>query len=125
MKKAKTQLNNTSELLELDEETIAIARAKFAGIDFDNIHGDEDRVSNAAQVAEQRQKVKNFFASIKEVKAAFSSLQSAKRARIDMLIDGIDFEFIKNYCLKAQLNFTGEAEAIIAFGLFDNTDEDA
>ncbi len=108
-------------ILDLDEETIAIARAKLAGIDFDEIYGDEDRSSPELMIRTQATKIRELFRSPSELMAAFSSESKIKEARKDMKIDGIDLEFVRRYCRKKQLEFGDDAEALIKVG-FDNFD---
>jgi methylase of polypeptide subunit release factors len=107
------------ELLELDDDTVAIARAKFAGIDLDGIYGDEDRTSPELIVRVQSKKIRDLFETINDLKTAFSSEQKKAQAFKDMLIDGIDLEFVKSYCQKKQLEFSDDAEALIKVA-FDN-----
>jgi len=107
------------EILELDEETVAIAKAKFAGIEFDGIYGDEDRTSPELMVRVQSKKIRELFETIENLKAAFSSEQKKSLALRDLLVDGIDLEFVKSYCQKKQLQFSDDAEALIRIG-FEN-----
>jgi hypothetical protein len=107
------------ELMELDEETVAIAKAKLAGFDFENIYGDEDRSSSELMIRNQRQKIRELFQTADELRIAFSSEQKTTQTKKDMVIDGIDLEFVKRYCLKKQLNFASDAEALIRVG-FEN-----
>lgn len=101
------------EIMELDELTVAVAKAKFAGMDFDNIYGDEDRTSPDLRVKVQAQKIRDLFETIDELRTAFSTEENKAQALKDILIDGIDIEFAKNYCQKKQLAFSDDAEALI------------
>lgn len=103
-------------LMELDEETVAIARAKLAGLDFDEIYGDEDRSSSELMIRTQAKKIRDLFQTTAELKVAFSSDQKIAQAKKDMLIDGINLEFVKNYCRKKQLGFACDATALILIG---------
>lgn len=113
------------ELLELDEETLAVARAKLAGLDFERIYGDEDRSSPELMIRTQAKKVRELFQSAVEVKLAFSSEQKVAQAKRDMMIDGIDLEFVKSYCRKKQLSFTDDSEALILIGFNQDRSGDA
>lgn len=104
------------ELMELDEETVAIARAKLAGLDFEGIYGDEDRSSPELMIRTQAIKIRELFQTAAELKIAFSTEQKIAQARRDMIIDGIDLEFVKNYCYKKQLSYSSNAEALILIG---------
>lgn len=104
------------EILELDEETIAIARAKLAGIDFDEIYGDEDRTSPELLIRAQANKIRELFRTTEELKKAFSSAEQIEEAQKDMTIDGIDLEFVKSYCKKKQIRFTDDSHALLAVG---------
>lgn len=101
------------EVMELDELTIAIAKAKFAGMDFDDIYGDSDRISSELRVKIQAQKIRDLFETMDQIRFAFSSEQKKNEALKDLLIDGIDLEFVKTYCKKKQLEFSDDAEALI------------
>lgn len=101
------------EIMELDEETVAIAKAKLAGLDFENIYGDEDRTSPELMIRTQAKKIRELFQTADELILSFSSEQKIAQASKDMMIDGIDLEFVKNYCQKKQLDFTNDAEALI------------
>ena len=101
------------EILELDEETVAIAKAKFAGIDLDGIYGDEDRSSSDLMVKIQAKKIRELFETSANLRAAFSSEQRIEQAMKDIMIDGIDLTFIKAYCGKRQWDFATDAEALI------------
>lgn len=104
------------DILDLDEETIAIGKAKLAGVEFEDIFGQEDQTSPEFLVRQQRQKIRELFHSVEEIKVAFSSTLRIKQAMKDIEIDGIDLNFIKSYCLKMQLKFTDDATALIMFG---------
>lgn len=104
------------DILDLDEETLAIGKAKLAGIEFDDIFGQEDQTSPELLVRQQRQKVRDLFQSPKEIEIAFSSTQRTKQAMKDMMIDGIDLDFIKSYCLKIQVNSSDSATLLMEFG---------
>jgi hypothetical protein len=105
------------ELLELDEETVAIARAKFAGVDFDGIYGDEDRSSPELIVRTQARKIRELFQTAEELRDAFSSEHKRTQAIKDILIDGIDLQFVKTFCQMNQWDFSDDAGALalIAF----------
>ena len=107
------------EILDLDEETIAIGRAKLAGIEFDELYGQEDRVSPELMIRQQAQKIRELFQTADELKAAFSSPRRVEQAAKDMAIDGIDLEFIREYCVRSQITFHDDVTALlaIAFGL--------
>jgi len=107
------------EIMELDEETVAIAKAKLAGLDFENIYGDEDRSSPELIVRAQAKKIRELFQTADELRFAFSSEQKIAQAQKDMMIDGIDLEFVKSYCQKKQLDFSSDDEALIRIG-FEN-----
>lgn len=113
------------ELMELDEETVAIARAKLAGLDFDDIYGDEDRSSPELMIRTQAQKIRDLFQTVVELKLAFSSEQKIAQARRDMMIDGINLEFVKNYCSRRQLSFSSDAEYLILIGFEHERSEEA
>lgn len=104
------------EILDLDEETIAIARAKLAGIDFDQIYGDEDRSSPELMIRTQANKIRELFRTPEELKKAFSSPQKIEDAHKDMHIDGIDLDFVRSYCAKMQIPFTDDWQALLAIG---------
>ena len=104
------------EVIELDEETIAIARTRFAGLDFENIYGNEDHSSSELVVRVQSRKIRDLFETTNNLKFAFSSEQKRAQALRDMVIDGIDLEYIKSYCRKKQWNFSDDAEALIQVG---------
>lgn len=104
------------EILDLDEETVAIARAKLAGIDFDEIYGDEDRTSSELMIRTQANKIRELFRTPDELQRAFSSPQRIDEAYKDMLIDGIDLEFVKSYCLKNQIQIADDAHALLVVG---------
>ncbi|WP_374000290.1 hypothetical protein [Bdellovibrio bacteriovorus] len=110
------------EILELDEETVAIARAKLAGLDFDEIYGDEDRTSPELIVKIQAQKIRDLFQTPEGLKLAFSSEEKIRGAYKDMIIDGIDLEFVKNYCNKKHLPTNNELDTLmnIAFNSSDH-----
>ena len=55
------------ELLELDEETVAIAKAKFSGVDLDGIYGDEDRSSPELIVRVQSKKIRDLFETVDDI----------------------------------------------------------
>lgn len=104
------------EILELDEETIAIGRAKLAGIEFDELYGQEDRVSPELMIRQQAQKIRELFQTADELKAAFSSPRRIEQATKDMSIDGIDLEFIREYCLRSQISFRDDVTALLVVG---------
>lgn len=104
------------EILELDEETIAIGRAKLAGIEFDEIFGQEDRVSSELMIRQQAQKIRDLFQTPEELKEAFSSPMRIDQATKDMVIDGIDLDFVREYCVRSQIVFANDAAALIAVG---------
>jgi hypothetical protein len=104
------------EILDLDEEAVAIARMKLAGLELDDFYGDEDRSSPGLMVRLQRQKIRDLFGSSEELKAAFSTPENTKQAYKDIQIDGIDLSFVKFYCAKKQIKFNSDAEALIAVG---------
>lgn len=107
------------EILDLDEETVAIARAKLAGLDFDEIYGDEDRTSSELIVRIQAQKIRDLFQTPEGLRLAFSSEEKDREARKDMIIDGIDLEFVKDYCRKKQIACESDFVALLAIG-FEN-----
>lgn len=113
------------EVLDLDEETVAIARAKLAGVDFDEIYGDEDRTSPELMVRTQAKKIRELFRTPEELMAAFSSPQRVEEANKDMMIDEIDMEFVRAYCRKKQISFTDDAHALLAVGFDQETPGDA
>ena len=113
------------ELMDLDEATVAVARAKLAGLDFENIYGDEDRSSPELMVRTQARKIRELFQTPSELKFAFSSEQKEAQTKKDMMIDGIDLNFVKSYCLKKQLDFTDDAEALIKVGFENDKSGDA
>lgn len=104
------------EILDLDEETVAIARAKLAGIDFADIYGDEDRSSPELMIRTQAQKIRDLFQTPEELRIAFSSPKKIEEAQKDMMIDGIDLEFVRSYCQKNQLNFENDMQALMTIG---------
>lgn len=104
------------EILELDEETIAIGRAKLAGIEFDEIYGQEDRVSPELMIRQQAEKIRDLFQTPEGLKEAFSSSMRIEQAIKDMAIDGIDLEFIREYCIRSQIAFSNDATALAAVG---------
>ena len=104
------------EILELDEETIAIGRAKLAGIEFDEIYGQEDRVSPELMIRQQAQKIRELFQTSNELKTAFSSPKQIEQAYKDMTIDGIDLEFVKEYCNRSQIVFSDDLTALLFVG---------
>lgn len=104
------------EILDLDEETVAIARAKLAGVDFEEIYGDEDRTSPELMIRTQATKIRELFGTPEELRAAFSSPRRVEEAHKDMMIDGIDLEFVKSYCTKRQIQFVDDAHALLAVG---------
>lgn len=107
------------EILDLDEETIAIARAKLAGIDFDEIYGDEDRSSPELMIRTQAQKIRYLFQTPEELRKAFSSPKKIEEAQKDMMIDGIDLKFVRSYCQKKQIKFENDMQALEAIGFFE------
>lgn len=104
------------EVLELDEETIAIARAKLAGKDFTEIYGDEDRSSPELMIQTQAQKIRDLFQTPQELKKSFSSPKKIDQAQKDMMIDGIDLEFVRSYCQKRQIRFENDMQALMTIG---------
>lgn len=102
------------EILDLDEETIAIARAKLAGIDFDEIYGDEDRTSPELMIRTQAQKIRELFQTPEELRKAFSSPKRIEEAQKDMMIDGIDLEFVRSYCQKTQIKIENDMQALMS-----------
>ena len=111
------------EILDLDEETVAIARAKFAGIDFTEIYGDEDRSSSELMIRVQAQKIRELFRTLDELRLAFSTPKKLEEARKDMMIDGIDLEFVRSYCIRRQIKFSDDAQALIAVGFLKESGE--
>lgn len=104
------------EILDLDEETVAIARAKLAGIDFAEIYGDEDRSSPGLMIRTQAQKIRDLFQTPDELRRAFSSPKKTEEAQKDMMIDGIDLDFVRSYCQKNQIKFENDMQALINIG---------
>lgn len=104
------------EILDLDEETVAIARAKLAGVNFDEIYGDEDRTSPELLIRTQARKIRELFGTPEELNRAFSSPQKIGETQKDMMIDGIDLDFVKSYCFKKQIQFADDAQALLAVG---------
>ena len=104
------------EILDLDEETVSIARAKLAGIDLSLVYGDEDRSSPELMIRTQSQKIRELFRTPEELKRAFSSTKKIEEAHKDMMIDGIDLDFVKSYCSKRQLDFVGDEDALLLVG---------
>lgn len=104
------------EILELDEETVAIARAKLAGVDFTEIYGDEDRSSPELMIRIQTQRIRDLFQTKDELALAFSSAQKTEQTYKDMQIDGIDLAFIRLYCERRQLKFKNDVEALMQIG---------
>lgn len=113
--------SHPQEILDLDDETIAIARAKLAGVDFDEIYGDEDRTSPELMIRTQASKIRELFRTTEELKLAFSDPQRAAEANKDMMIDGIDIEFVKAYCTKNQIEFNNDAQALLVVGFYCDT----
>ena len=111
------------EILDLDEETIAIARAKLAGINFTDIYGDEDRSSPELMIRVQAQKIRDLFRSPDELRTAFSTPKKMEEAHKDMMIDGIDLEFVRSYCLRRQIKFKDDAQALLAVGFRQESGE--
>lgn len=110
------------EILELDEETVSIARAKLAGFDFTEIYGDEDRSSPELMIRTQAQRIRELFRTPAELKTAFSSPKKIEEAHKDMMIDGIDLDFVKSYCFKRQMDFANDKDALLLVG-FNPTNE--
>ena len=104
------------EVLDLDEETIAIGRAKLAGVEFDELYGKEDRVSPELMIRQQAQKIRELFQTADELKAAFSSPRRVEQASKDMTIDGIDLEFVREYCVRSEIAFRDDVTALLAVG---------
>lgn len=113
------------EILDLDEETVAIARAKLAGIDFDEIYGDEDRTSPELMIRTQASKIRDLFRTPEELIRAFSSPQKIEEAQKDLIIDGIDLIFVKSYCTRRQIRFDSDAQALLAVGFPQEYSRDA
>jgi len=101
------------DILDLDEETVSIARLKLAGVDFDEIYGDEDRSSPELMIHTQANRIRDLFRTPQELKESFSTPQKIKESQKDMMIDGIDLDFIKDYCSKKQMNFESDDEALL------------
>lgn len=104
------------EILDLDEETVAIARAKLAGVDFDEIYGDEDRTSPELLIRTQAGRIRELFRTPEELMRAFSSPKKIEESNKDMMIDGIDLAFVKAYCAKKQIQFKDDAHALLVVG---------
>lgn len=104
------------EILELDELTVAVGKAKLAGIDFTEIYGDEDRVSSKLMIRQQAQKIRELFGSPSKLELAFSSPGKVEETKRDLLIDGIDLEYVKSYCKKRQIGFKDDAQALCIVG---------
>ncbi|OFZ28342.1 MAG: hypothetical protein A2622_04365 [Bdellovibrionales bacterium RIFCSPHIGHO2_01_FULL_40_29] len=104
------------EILDLDEDTIAIGRAKLAGIEFDELYGQEDRVSPELMIRQQAQKIRELFQTPDDLKAAFSSSKKIEQATKDMAIDGIDLEFVREYCVRSQISFRDDVTTLLAVG---------
>lgn len=102
------------EVLDLDEETVAIARAKLAGVDFQEIYGDEDRTSPGLMIQTQVTRIRELYRNPDEIRQAFSTPQKIAQAYKDMTIDGIDLDFIRSYCSKRQLQVLDDAHVLIA-----------
>lgn len=113
------------EILELDEETVSIARAKLAGFDFTEIYGDEDRSSPELMIRTQAQRIRELFRTPAELKTAFSSPKKIEEAHKDMIIDGIDLEFVRSYCFKRQIDFANEEEALLLVAFNPSNEADA
>lgn len=111
------------EILDLDEETVAIARAKLAGIDFTDIYGDEDRSSPELMIRVQAQKIRDLFRTSDELRHAFSTPKKTEEAHKDMMIDGIDLDFVRSYCLRRQIKFKDDAQALLAVGFRQESGE--
>lgn len=112
------------EILELDDETVAIARARLAGLEFAEIYGDEDRSSPGLKVRTQAKKIRDLFQTLDELRDSFSSEQKKEQTRKDMMIDGIDLDFVKGYCQKRQIDFVDDADALIAVGFANESSGD-
>lgn len=110
------------DILDLDEETVSIARLKLAGVDFDEIFGDEDRSSPELMIRTQANRIRDLFRTPKELKESFASPQKIKEAQKDMMIDGIDLDFIKDYCNKKQMDFESDEEALLLVAFNPTTD---
>ena len=104
------------EILELDEETVAVARAKLAGLEFDEMYDQEDRVSREFIVRQQAEKIRELFQSPEDLKNAFSTPERFEQAKKDMAIDGIDLEFVRGYCIRNHINFDDDAAALLNVG---------
>lgn len=107
------------EILDLDEVTVSVARAKLAGVDFAESHGDEDRSSSELLVRIQAKRIRELFRTPGELKKAFSSAKKIESTYKDMMIDGIDLEFVKNYCDKMHIVFNSDVEALLIVGFKD------
>ena len=94
---------NIFKLLDLDEATVGVARLKLQGIDFDALYGDEDSKTPLLRALTESAKIGQLFGNSEEFEYALSSPELLKEAEKDMLIDGIDFDFIKSYCKKANI----------------------
>lgn len=104
------------EILDLDEVTVSIAKAKLAGVDFDEIYSKEDRSSSEFSIRLQAKKIRELFRTPGELKKAFSSARKREDAYKDMMIDGIDLEFVKIHCKKKHLEFVHDFEALLIVG---------
>lgn len=104
------------EILDLDEETVAIARAKLAGLDFDEIYGDEDRTSPELMVKIQAQKIRDLFQTPEALRLAFSSEEKIREAHKEMIIDGVDLDFVRKYCEKKNLSVSNEVNMLVEVG---------
>ena len=113
------------EILDLDDETVSIARAKLAGIDFTDIYGDEDRSSPELLIRAQANRIRELFRTPAELKESFSSEQKIKESQKDMMIDGIDLDFVKDYCRKKQLDFESDVEALLLVGFNPTTERES
>jgi hypothetical protein len=113
------------EVLELDEETIAIGKAKLAGVEFEDLYGEEDQVSSSLLISQQKKKIRDLFQTPEDLRFAFSSDQRKEQARKDMIIDGIDLDFIKDYCRKEQLSHADDATALLLIGFGESGMRDA
>ncbi len=109
------------EIMELDEEIVAVGKAKLAGLDFENIYGDEDRSIPEFMFRTQAKKIRELFQTPNELKIAFSSEQKIAQSQKDMLIDGIDLDFVKRYCQKSQIDFVDDADALMIVGFEINS----
>ncbi len=105
---------DTLELLELSEITVAIAKAKFSGVDFDAIFSVEDQKTSKLQIAIQAKKIMELFKTPLGVRFWFSTPNRTKQVYKDMFIDGIDMPFVRAYCAKKDLESHDDERALLA-----------